>query len=101
MKRRSTEYELAYVAGLFDAEGEFSKQSSGIGRRRRYVIAFKKCHRASAMLFKQLFGGHITRRPPEKRGYKVVWHWRANGKSAVDAFRTLQPHLRVKRRRLP
>lgn len=94
MKRR---IDLSYLAGIFDAEGEYGMESSGKGRARRLVMGLKKSHRPTIRLLHKTLGGHVTAVPPAKDGYKPQWRWRVHGAAATRAYHTLKPHLRIKR----
>lgn len=99
------EYDLCYLAGLFDGEGSIYLYLDA-GRFKHpqvwLVAAIAMCEPEGLEIADKLFPGHkVKARQKHKRtkqGY--VYYWKVQGKKAYEFSKIMTNYCRVKRRQL-
>lgn len=99
-----TEANLAYFAGLIDAEGCFricQFQSKRVGRSRSYISVLE-IGNTKFNIFPWLierFGGTITYRKPTSRNHNPIIIWSLKSKALHQILDKIYPFLKVKKER--
>lgn len=94
--------DIAYAAGLFDAEGcvLISKQKGTIRMiHPLHTLRVKLgCVNQSAMnWFGENFGGPISSVKPKKERRKIFFHWQKSSNRGADFLRKILPYLKIKK----
>ncbi len=97
-----SDLELAYLAGIIDADGYVTATRSQ--RRGRWYfgaqIGITGSRREPHDLAVSLFGGKVnTHRPTRNPKHLPQHHWQLGGRRAVPAIEAVIPYLRIKRDR--
>ena len=85
--------DLAYLAGIADADGHFGIYGKDIGTARMVVT---NCYRPTLEWIQATFGGTIHIQREAKGAHKECLVWRIGGKQAVPLLVALIPHLKEK-----
>lgn len=106
MITRGKESEVAYIAGLFDGEGNINiykvERTSSKGPVYDLTIAIYSTNREVIDWLYGLFGGYVqTKNHLKNSGYKSHWKecysWRLSSNQAQDFLRLVYPYLRIKK----
>lgn len=95
----SLETDLAYLAGMIDADGYVTASYVDRGAILPDVgaqIGITGSRREPHDLAAGIFGGNVSCHVPLS-GHKPQFHWQRAGRSAVPVLSALLPYLRVKR----
>ena len=84
---------LEYLAGFFDGEGSISFERRGVLR-----ICVGQINPVPLRLFKQRYGGQLTRIRRKNPKHRDIYLWMVAAKQCVQVLQDLLPYLRVKRR---
>lgn len=97
-----SELELAYLAGIVDADGYVTATYSR-HKGRLYVgaqVGITGSCRPPHDLASAMFGGNVTtHRPTRNPTHRIQYHWQRTGRSAVEPISALLPYLRIKANR--
>jgi len=93
------ELELAYIAGLLDAEASFIIYK--ISNRPSYLleVAYRKTDYNTLQYLADIFGGRVRPAPLSPGNKRDVWLWKLVSARAYSLLTHIYPFLRVKRRR--
>lgn len=97
----STGIELAYLAGIIDADGYVTATRS-VRQGRVYYgaqIGITGSRREPHDLAARIFGGNISAHQPgaEKSHHLTQFHWQRSGSKATGIIQAVLPYLRIKR----
>lgn len=99
MPRTPTDLELAYLAGMIDADGYITIQ-----RRRRegkvyfgVKVGIAGTRREPHDLAAELFGGSVNAYSAKKRKHRPQFQWSRFGADAAEVITLIRPYLRIKR----
>jgi len=88
--------DLAYIAGLFDAEVGFIIGKHG--STSDLVLSYLKTNRQILNYLATVFGGSVYLRSRKKSGQRFeLWEWRITSRYAYRALKKLYPFLRIKK----
>jgi len=92
------ELELAYIAGLLDAESSFLIYK--LSNRPSYLLEvnYRKTDYNTLQYLADIFGGRVKPAPLSPRNIQDVWLWKLVSARAYSLLRHIYPFLRVKRR---
>jgi len=89
----------AYLAGIIDGEAHVGVVKKG-GSRLAFVMEVEMTNSDIPRLLQATFGGAIYSRDrsdqPGKEKHNRTWRWRVTHKLARDAYRAVEPYLRLK-----
>jgi hypothetical protein len=85
---------LAYVAGLFDGEGNIAFQKNGKSSYIRVTIV--NTDRAIVEYVQGLFGGTVTALKRSNPKWKPSWHWILTWSRAIYFLEGIRPWIRIK-----
>lgn len=96
--------ELAYLAGMIDADGFISisralKMNRGRCKPSIYhslKVGICGTNRAPHDLARRLFGGNVTCYKPKNKDHQTNYQWNASGPTAVFTLKKILPYLIVK-----
>lgn len=92
--------DIAYLAGMIDADGYVTATSSQRGSRWYFgaQVGITGSRREPHDLASALFGGKVLEHEPtgERTHHRVQYHWQRGGKTAVPVIEAVLPYLRVK-----
>ncbi|WKW86689.1 hypothetical protein SEA_KARHDO_63 [Mycobacterium phage Karhdo] len=92
--------DLAYLAGVIDADGYVTATRSRHGGRQYFgaQIGITGSDRAPHDLAAHIFGGKVTsHRPNRSRAHHLTqFHWQRGGSGAVPVITAVLPYLRIK-----
>lgn len=96
---------IAYLAGLFDAEGSIlidKKKPRWSNKSVQYIltVAVTNTRPELVRFIHQRHGGHVVGPVQTKEGQKPFYRWTLAGASARDFLRDIEPYLIVKRDRV-
>lgn len=90
---------LAYLAGLFDAEGCVTvgllKQKARRQPLHRLFCKISMTDRAGPEMFLARFGGEIQK-PERRKGRQPMHRWRIDANKAADFLEEIRPFMRIK-----
>ncbi len=106
MSQMSEQELIAYLAGLFDAEGSIiveKKKPANSNKSVRYgvVVSMGNTRPELVQVARDRYGGSVVGPVYQKEGQRPFYLWRLSGKSACEFLRDIEPYLIVKRDRLP
>lgn len=94
------ETDLAYLAGVIDADGYVTATRSRHGGRLYFgaQVGITGSDRAPHDLAATIFGGNVTcHRPNRLRAHhRLQFHWQRGGSGAVPIITAVLPYLRIK-----
>jgi hypothetical protein len=98
--------EVAYLAGIIDADGTIGVKRSTYGMRHNNGgqpvyserICVKQVERCAVWKLKQLFGGSFYHASPSASRGRRLWVWQVTDRRAAIALAVLMPYLQIKRR---
>ena len=97
-----TREELAYLAGLMDADGCLALFKYPGRNRGRFAVevfvAIKQTQREALDLLASQFGGLVRLTKPSTPGGKPLYYWKRSGQHAATVAQALLPFLLLKRR---
>lgn len=97
--------DLAYMAGLIDADGSVvftrtKRSDSRVGVRFRPLLELENKSPVLPRWIHAAFGGHLLRYEKQSQFKRqVIWRWQLVGARAVELLEALQPFLRLKKKR--
>lgn len=100
-RRKATETELAYAAGVIDSDGFI-----GIGETiresgtPRYTTLLTIVNTSTNLMdwLKDLFGGNVIVRRSYNNNYKTTYYWRMSDDNAAEVLKQVRPYLVIKTR---
>lgn len=92
------ELDLAYIAGLLDAESSFIIYK--LSNRPSYLLEmnYRKTNYNTLQYLADIFGGRVKPAPLSPRNIQDVWLWKLVSARAYRLLRHIYPFLRIKRR---
>lgn len=93
-----SDVELAYIAGLLDAESAFL--ISQIHNRNSYLleVKYRKADYDTLKYLANIFGGKVRPSPRSTKNVSNPWLWLVNSAKAYRLIRQVYPFLHIKRR---
>lgn len=89
------DYNLIYLAGLFDGEGSVGNFSNGKDVKIFTMEIKMTAEHIIDWLIKE-FGGCKTTHISKKASHKDQWRWRVKGTKAEILYTELKPYLKLK-----
>ena len=94
-----SETDKAYMAGLVDGEGSIVIEYCNNRRNTKLRMNVTNAHIETLEGLKNLWGGHLYRRPPNKiKNHKAVGQLGFTAKQAWEVISSIHPYLRIKRK---
>ena len=98
--------ELAYLAGIFDAEGSIliqKKKPGFFNKTVKYIlgVTITNTRVELVLLAREQFGGNIVGPVNQKETQKPFYRWKLEGAKARDFLKEMEPYLIIKRDLLP
>ena len=94
-------HQLAYLAGMLDADGSIDLRLAKAGNMRLRAQVYNT-NKDLIDWLALTFGGYIhevNRATAERQGWKVEYSWYLNGDPAVEMLSLIEPYMIVKRSR--
>jgi len=91
--------ELAYLAGVFDADGSFGMWSKGEGKNKQLRVCVDMSDGDIILKFLTFFkAGAIYSRVPKDPNHKLMYSWRVTHRdTAISILRTMFPYFSKRR----